>query len=115
MQRSEILELGEREDNISRSLMMMWSVALTGSKPCQMPSEKAIKAYLDHLLLRENLKEIGTALNIQHSSYLATDQEYYQRGGNGHLRQRGKIARMMEKLITLKLVTCLLKRKHSGA
>ena len=115
MQRSEMKELGEREDSISRSLMMMWSVALTGSKPCQVLSEKAIRALADLHSARENSRRIGTAFIIQRHGSVQKRQGHFHPGVSGPLPPQTNDADTKARLTILKHVICLLKEKLFGA
>jgi len=117
LQRSEITQPKEPQDSTSSLLMMMWSVALSGSNPCVVPSRKAIQALADLHSFRESFVKTGTSLNTEYS------QDYYHHaiqgssllGGCTPKRLRKKIVNMMDQSIILKLATWLLKRKRSGA
>ena len=115
MQRSEILEPKEQEDSTSASLMMMWSVALTGSKPCQVLSREAIQALADLQSSRKSSERTGTASVFQQHGLVKKHQESSLNGGNGALKHAKKDVPTMDQLIILKLATWLLKRKRSGA
>lgn len=114
MQRSEILEPKEREDDISRSLMMMWSVALTGSKPCQVLSEEAMRALADLHSSRKNIEKIETVLGSEPVFFHFKNLDDYHLLGNGLLPVAWKDARTKERFNILKRVICLLKDKLFG-
>lgn len=115
MQRSEILEPKEREDSISRSLMMMWSVALTGLKPCQMLSEKAMQALADLHSARKNIERTVTASSFERDVLEYIRLGLYHPGDNGASLQPTNDADTKARLNILKRVICLLRQKIFGA
>ena len=115
--RSEMKELGKQEDSTYASLMMMWSVALTGSKPCQAPSLSAILAVQALRSSLLNTDGTGTYSSMDYLRELLRReiQGISQPGECIPKRQRKKIAPTMDPSIILKLATWLLKRTRSGA
>ena len=115
--RSEMKELGELGDNISVLLMMMWSVALSGLRPCAVLSREALQALVDLQSSRKSIVETETSSNMDSSldSYHHAIQGSYPLGECTPKRRRKKIASTMDQSIILKLATWLLKRKRSGA
>lgn len=114
MRRSEMKEHEELKDSISSSLMMMWSVALTGSKQLKVPSVEAIKACQDLRPLRGSSERNGIASYTQPFSSQKKNQEEFQHGVNGVSKLPKNHANTTAQSIILKLATWLLKRKRSG-
>lgn len=115
MQRSEILEPKEREDNTSASLMMMWSVALTGSKPCQVLSEGAMRALAGLHSSRGNIAGTEIVSSSRLDALVYTLQGAFRVGDNGALKRQMNDANTKVWLTILKRVICLLKEKLFGA
>ena len=108
-------ELGKQGDSTSASLMMMWSVALTGSKRLNALSEEATRALRDLHSSRKNIERIETSFVIQHHGSVPKRRGISRPGGCTPKRPRKKDAPTMDKSIILRLATWLLRRKRSGA
>jgi len=114
LQRSEMKAHDELKDSISSSLMMMWSVTLTGSKPLKVPSKEAIKACQDLQSSPKNIEKTETVLNFQRDYLEYINLGLYHPGVNGALPQRIGTVSITAQSIISKLVTWLLKLKRFG-
>jgi hypothetical protein len=95
--------------------MMMWSVVLTGSKPCTVPSREVIQAVRDLRSLQEPSEKTETVSDSLSAYSQGIPLVNYPHGVSGAWKPVKRLATTKGKWTISKLATWLLKQVISGA